>query len=190
MNSAEQSIASRIDNLMQNFLITVKQTTAKLPMIEHDDDWPSPCEQGAIDGDGFISWQPIKISDEVGFANVEEAIGYGIHDDIKQLFSRYYSEAIPAQCDAGTLELLFAWNKADFDRLQQTIIGHLLMKKRLKQAPTIFFAVTDEDDINLVIKNDNGEVWVEPIGCEPKTYIAANLAEFLASLTINYHPNN
>ena len=185
MNTSAQSLVTSIDTLTDTFIEQTKLATGKLPVVEQDADWPSPCEVGDVDDNGFIQWQPCKISEELGFENVEEAIGYGLHEDIKQFFCHCYAEPISASCSEGGLELLFAWSKADFDRLQQNIIGHLLMKKRLKQEPTIFFAITDEDDINLVIKNDTGEVWIEPIGCEPKTLIANNLAEFLSTLTTN-----
>ncbi len=49
----------------------------------------------------------------------------------------------------------------DFERLQQNLIGHILMKQKLKQAITLFFAVTDEDDIILSVNNNTGEVWAE-----------------------------
>lgn len=184
MNTSAQSLVTSIDTLTEAFIAKTKQTTGKLPVVEQDTDWPSPCEIGEVDSEGLIQWQPCKITDELGFENVEQAIGYSLHEDINTFFCHCYAEPIPASCDVGDLELLFAWSKDDFERLQQNIIGHLLMKKRLKQEPTIFFAITDEDDINLVIKNDTGEVWVEPVGCEPKTFIANNLAEFLGTLTI------
>ncbi|NMP16431.1 SecY-interacting protein [Thalassotalea sp. Y01] len=160
-----------------------QQKTAKLPIIEHDDDWPSPCELGAIDGDGFISWQAVDIEDELSFDNVEKALELTLHNDIKEYFTAVYSEAIPCRCEQGELELLLAWNAKDFERLQQNLIGHVLMKRRLQQAETLFFAVTDQEEINLVIKNDNGEVWAEPVGLEPSKFVAKNLQEFIASLS-------
>ena len=59
------------------------------------------------------------------------------------------------------------------------------MKKRLKQELTVFFAVTDEDDLILSFNNQTGEIWVEAIGCEPHKKMANNIDEFLASLTVN-----
>ncbi|TRX57068.1 SecY-interacting protein [Thalassomonas sp. M1454] len=186
MNTSQQSLSNSIEQLLQQFIDTVQATKGALPEVEQDSEWISPCEQGQINAEGIIAWQPVAVDDELGFENVEKAIGYTIHNDIKTFFTSFYSDVIPAKCEHGELELLFTWNKDDFERLQQNIIGHLLMKQRLKQEPTLFFAVTDEDDINLVIKNDSGEVWVEPVGCEPKTLIAASLQEFIGTLSINY----
>lgn len=186
MNTAQQSLSKSIEQLLQQFINTVEQKSGGLPLVEQDQQWLSPCECGDVNADGLIAWQPCAIDDELGFANVEKAIGFTIHDDIKVFFTSFYSDVIPAKCEHGELELLLAWNKDDFERLQQNIIGHILMKQRLKQEPTLFFAVTDEDDMNLVIKNDTGEVWVEPVGCEPKTLVAKNLQEFLSTLSINY----
>lgn len=185
MNTTAQSIDLAISQLTDKYKQHCIKQTGKLPSVEQDDSWPSPCETGAIDADGFIEWQPVNIDEPLDFKNVEQALGFTIHQDVHSYFSQIYSEAIPANCSEGNLELLFAWNKDDYERLQQNIIGHVLMKQKLKQEVTIFFAVTDEDDINLVIKNNNGEVWVEPVGCEPTKLIASSLTEFINSLSFN-----
>lgn len=59
------------------------------------------------------------------------------------------------------------------------------MKQRLKQDETIFFAVTDEEDMIISVDNNNGEVWVERVGCKPHKKISDSLVEFLRQLTPN-----
>lgn len=185
MNAITNSIEHNIDQFIGKFLAKQQQETGKLPVVDQDQDWISPCEVGTADDDGMIQWQPTAITETLSFANVEDALGFEIHPDLKTYFTHCYSESIPACSDKGNLELLFAWNKDDFDRLQKNMIGHVLMKQKLKQQVTLFFAVTDEDDINLVIKNDTGEVWIEPVGCEPKECISPDIATFIASLQLN-----
>lgn len=185
MNAITNSIEHNIDQFVDSFLDRQQQLTGKLPVIEQDEDWISPCEIGEVDKDGLIQWKPALIKDTLSFANVEEALGFAIHNDLKRYFTHCFSESIPATSEKGNLELLFAWNHDDFDRLQKNMIGHVLMKQKLKQEITLFFAVTDEEDINLVINNDTGEVWIEPVGCEPKECISPNIATFLQSLTLN-----
>jgi len=153
-----------------------------LPYIEADKDWISPCEQGKFN-DHQIHWQPVEIDEELNFENVGQALGLTIHQDIQDYFSCIYSESIDAECEDGKLSLLLPWNKDDFERLQQNLIGHIMMKQKLKQSITLFFAVTDEDDMIISLDNDSGEVWVEQVGCVPHKKLANNLVEFLESLT-------
>jgi len=58
-----------------------------------------------------------------------------------------------------------------------------LMKKRLKQAPTLFFALTDEDDFVLSVLNETGEVVLEQVGRPPKEIISPSLGDFIATLS-------
>ena len=86
------------------------------------------------------------------------------------------------------MQYLQAWSKADFERLQQNLIGHLMMKARLKQSPTLFFAVTDEEDLNIVIDNIKGNVALEYVGKEPHKVLATSLAEFISQTTPSLKP--
>jgi SecY interacting protein Syd len=164
------------------FVAAYQHNHQQLPSIEFDEQWSSPCQVGDISNDK-VQWQPTVCIDELSFDNVEEALELTLHDDIKSYFTALYSESIPANCDEGALELLFAWNKDDFNRLQENLIGHVLMKRRLKQDITLFFAVTNEDDFILSLNNESGEVWVEQVGCQPHKKIANSLAEFIESLS-------
>lgn len=158
-----------------------------LPEIAHDQQWPSACEQDSVKDQAQVYWQPVALVAEEGnkltFDNVESALNLRIHADIKVYFTTLYSESLEAVSKDGQLSLLFAWNYDDFQRLQENIIGHILMKQRLKQDITIFFAVTDEEDIIVSVDNETGEVWVERVGCKPHKKIANSLAEFMAQLT-------
>ena len=50
------------------------------------------------------------------------------------------------------MELLQAWNEDDFDLLQQNITGHVLMKRKLKQASQrVFIGLTDQDDLLVTV---------------------------------------
>ena len=74
-------------------------------------------------------------------------------------------------------------SEEDFERLQQNLIGHLLMKQRLKQPPTLFFGLTDEDDFILSVDNASGEVVLEQVGKLPTRCLAPDLATFVDGLT-------
>lgn len=197
-NQAKPNLTAILQQLSKQYINQYQQVHSHMPMIEHDDDWLSPCEvpvkDDAIDAGvlskGHVFWQPVNIADAQGlnFENVESALALTLHSDVKTYFTTLYSESMNMTCEEGELSLLFAWNKDDFHRLQENLIGHIMMKQRLKQQETIFFAVTDEDDMIVSIDNDTGAVWVERVGCEPHKKLADSLAMFLRTLVPRVKP--
>jgi len=182
MKLAQSQLSDLITQFAERYVAQCIAQTGKLPIVEHDPDWPSPCEQVQAD-EQPMHWQPKPIEDDVDFSALENAIEITLHNDIKTYFSTIYSNNLPAISEHGNLELLFAWNYADFERLQENIIGHILMKRRLKQKMSVFFAVTDEDDLIISLDNETGSIGVERIGCEAHQVIATSMAEFITLLT-------
>lgn len=166
----------------QSFIEQYKNTHGHLPTNEVDEQWPSPCEQGTYN-ENEILWQPVEVVEPLTFENIESALELKLHHDIKIYFTSIYSDSLNAQCSEGQLSLLFPWSIDDFKRLQENIIGHIMMKQQLKQSITLFFAVTDDEENILSVNNENGEVWVERIGCEPHKKLANSLVEFFKLLT-------
>lgn len=183
MGGFNQELVNGLHTLAGKYLDSFVKKNKHLPLIEKDDDWISICEQGEHD-ENFNYWQPSYIkNNELTFENVESALEITLHIDIKTYFTAMYSDHLNVKCNEGDLALLFAWNDKDFERLQENMIGHILMKQKLKQTVTLFFAITDDEDYILSVNNDNGEVWVERIGCEPHKKVASSLSEFLDQLT-------
>jgi len=202
MTLASNSLSEMILQFSSDYIQHYKDINGCLPLTEFDDQWLSPCAQEIVD-DNAVFWQPTIFSSDKNttkeeqhrllelstFNNIELALDVKLHTDIKTYFTTIFSENLEAECNDGMLFLLFAWNAEDFTRLQENIIGHLLMKQQLKQAETIFFAVTDEDDMIISIMNDTGEVWVERVGCKPHKKLSDSLAEFLIQLKPVIHKN-
>jgi len=195
MTSSNQAKTNLVDILKQfseQYINLYQKLHSHLPIIEQDHEWPSSCEvllenqtiKNVSLSKGEVFWQPveIEIAQELNFDNVESALELTLHPDIKTYFTVLYSESLDATCSEGNLSLLFAWNKDDFQRLQENLIGHILMKQRLKQAETVFFAVTDEEDMIISIDNNTGTVWVERVGCEPHKQLAESLYQFISKL--------
>lgn len=191
-NQTKTNLSALLQQFSKKFVNKYHHVHSHLPKIEHDDEWHSPCEISLETGNnnhsflstGEVFWQPINIETEqkLNFDNVETALELILHPDVNTYFTTLYSESLDATCEDGNLTLLFAWNKNDFLRLQENLIGHILMKQRLKQEETIFFAVTDEEDIIISINNNNGTVWVERVGCKPHKKLADSLAQFISKL--------
>lgn len=184
MKSANNNLSESLWLFGQSYTKAYQDKYQSLPITPKDEDWLSPCQIAELSNDE-ITWQPVKVAPELNFSNVESALEITLHEDIKQYYTAMYSDTLPVSCVDGELFLLFAWNKDDFERLQENIIGHIMMKRELKQEITIFFAVTDLEDSFLSIKNNSGEVWVENVGCEPHKKIANSLAEFLTMIKPN-----
>ena len=196
-NQANTNLVEILRQFSKQYVNQYQHVHSHLPKIEQDAEWPSSCEisnendviEHASLSIGEVFWQPVNVEKEQGlnFDNVESALELTLHPDIKTYFTTIYSESLDATCEEGNLSLLFAWNKDDFQRLQENLIGHILMKQRLKQSETVFFAVTDEEDMIISIDNDSGSVWVERVGCEPHKQLANSLSQFISELipTVN-----
>lgn len=154
----------------------------------HDPAQPSPCELQVMT-EQRVSWQPVRQQPPADFSNVERALELTLHPDIKAYYSSWFGANLAAEHPKGKLALLMPWHVADVARLQENIIGHILMKRRLRQQETVFFAVTDDENIMLSVLNCSGEVFQESVGQEVKVKLADNLAAFLAELTpVAYSP--
>lgn len=176
------SLRLRIESWFES-LQQVHLSAGKPLQTIFEQDWLSPCQIGEPDESGYIRWQPVLREELVDFSDVERALEIELHPDIKLYFSHYWSNNIDAQTQRGHLQLLQAWNQEDFERLLQNIIGHVLMKRKLKQKITVFFAVTDEDDFILSVDNDSGKVMLEQVGLEAQEVLANSLSEFFEQLT-------
>jgi len=188
-NTSNENLADKLQQFTQQYIASYQQVHGCLPIIEQDSEWPSVCEQATTDSSSLaqneVYWQPVKtdISEELTFENVESALELTLHEDVKTYFTLLFSESLDARCEEGELTLLFPWNLNDFQRLQENIIGHILMKRRLKQEETVFFAVTDEEDMIISVDNNSGSVWVERVGCKPHKQLSDSLAQFISQLT-------
>ena len=142
---------------------------------------PSPCQYGDVSNDQ-VQWQPVLQQPAADFSNIEQALELTLHDDIKTFYQIYFGAGLAATHARGKLLLLMVWNADDVKRLQQNIIGHIMMKRRLKQRETVFFATTEDDDILLSVLNSSGEVYLERVGQEVSEKLADNLASFIAQI--------
>ena len=182
MTLPNSALAQSLWILANDFVDLHEKNKGHLPIIEKDDNWISSCQQSDYD-EHNIHWRPVEVDINLSFDNIESALDISLHPDIKTYFLTFFSESIEAKCEDGGISLLFAWNNDDFHRLQENIIGHILMKKRLKQDQTIFFAVTAEDDMILSINNDSGEIWLERVGFQAHKKLANSLNDFIKQLT-------
>lgn len=171
---------SNYTHFVQQAVSWYKQNQQSL-MTWCDPSSPSPCQVGAIQNNS-VQWQPVLQQQPADYRNVEQALELTLHQDIKRFYQLYYGAGLSALHQRGKLMLLMVWNEDDVKRLQENIIGHVIMKRRLKQRETVFFATTEDDDILLSVLNSTGEVYLEHVGQEVTEKLSDNLTDFIASL--------
>ena len=150
--------------------------------VEYDSEWQSPCINGSFDDGEQVLWQPVLQDQDLSFDDMANALEISIAPEFETFFTRYWSDHLEARTADGNLSLLQVWNQDDFERLQQNLIGHVLMKRRLKQADTLFFAVTDQEDYIVSLECETGHVVVERVGKRPHKTLANSIADFINQL--------
>ncbi len=177
-----ESVAEHITLFAKKYLAAYQQEKDALPMIDHDESWPSPCEQGEPNVHGEIAWQAVPRKDKVDLSNLNDALDIKVHPSLSEFYCTLFSAGLGAEFEGEQLQLLQAWNEDDYEQLQQNLVGHVMMKKKLKQRITCFIAVTDDDNFIISVLNITGEVVLEPVGKEPSRILASSLSEFLERL--------
>lgn len=152
--------------------------------IEHDSDWPSPCEQGTdLTAGQQVAWQPVLQHPAGCFTDVAQGLEIEFNPQLAVFYGRYFSDNLTAYLPArGPLTLLQAWSIDDLARMKKNLIAHVLMKRRLGQADTLFFAVTDEEDLNVVVDAASGQIMLEYVGQAPHELLADDLNAFVGQL--------
>ncbi|PKH03780.1 SecY-interacting protein [Psychromonas sp. MB-3u-54] len=159
------------------------QTQKKsLPQAVFEAQWISPCQVGEVENE-LIFWSPIKREPSVDLSNIEEALDIKLHPSIVDFFCSAYSAGLPATYQNHPIELIQAWNDEDFNLLQENMLAHFMMQKRLKQPASMFIASCSDEMQIVSVLNATGEVQLETLGKGQEAILAANLADFLATLT-------
>lgn len=174
-----------IHSALQRFVsdyVKLHETEQQPMVIQYDPQWPSPCHQSTGEKNEWVNWQPVPQNQGLSLSDFENALEMKIDPQLAEYFTSFWSDNLNAKTPRGDLQLLMPWNLDDFERLQQNLIAHVLMKRRLEQKDTLFFAVTDEEDFIISIDNESGQVVLEQVGLEPQEVLADDLFSFLNQL--------
>ncbi|VTN11315.1 SecY interacting protein Syd [Raoultella terrigena] len=79
-------------------------------------------------------------------------------------YTTQFAGDMQARFAGETMTLLQAWSPDDFQRMQENLIGHLVVQKRLKLSPTLFIATLDSELDVISVCNVSGEVLKETLG--------------------------
>lgn len=180
-------MTSEVEVIQQQLTALAQQCTEHAK--QHQQQWfgwadpaaPSPAQYGEVQAEQ-VAWWPLVQQAPLRFDDLERGLEMELHPAVKAFYSTLWGGELQVRHPRGAASLLLLWHADDFVRLQQNIIGHVLMKRRLKQRETVFIAVTDEEDMMLSVLNSTGEVYLEQTGREVSQLIAPDLASFLAQL--------
>ncbi|MBT1450718.1 SecY-interacting protein [Glaciecola sp. XM2] len=178
------SFISAFDHFVEQYIAQSTKQNKGL-VTEYDSQWPSDClsvHNDASDGDE-IAWKPHLRKAPASMENLNAALEIQIPQSLEQFFGRYFSLDLNALHPRGPVTLLQVYNEQDYERLQKNLIAHVLMKRRLKQPETLFFALTDEEDFIISIELESQAVVLERVGKDNPEVLAPDLASFIAALT-------
>lgn len=147
-------------------------------------DWSSPCVVER--NQDIVLWQPTKREEPADFSNIEHALNLQLHDSIKTFFGSQFCGDMECRFRHMPMTLIQVWNDDDFKRLQENIIGHLLMQRRLKLKPTVFIAGLDDELDIISVCNLTGQVLLEKIGTNQRDVLSSSLDSFLDDLELNF----
>ncbi len=141
---------------------------------------PSPC---VITTRGeTVEWQPQPFSSFATLEAVERALDIRLQPSAHAFYASQLAGDMPARFSDLSLTLLQAWSEDDFQRVQENLIGHLVMQKRLKLSPTLFLATLEDEMEVISLCNLTGQVVRERVGTKQKSVLSPDLAAFLQAL--------
>lgn len=143
---------------------------------------PSPCVQQTVGEE--VWWLPQPFTLAKNLDAVERALDLRLQPSVVAFYTSQFAGDIPARFADAPCTLLQAWSEEDFVRVQENLIGHLVMKRRLKQSPTLFIATTPSELETISVCNLSGEVILEKLGTKQRTVLAPDLPAFIQSLAI------
>lgn len=141
---------------------------------------PSDCIVSALDD--RVLWQPQPFTLPATLEAVERALDLQLQPDITAFYTTQFAGDMTARFADRPITLLQVWSEEDFTRLQQNLIGHLVMKRRLRQSPTLFIATIESDNEVIALCNLTGEVIVEEPGTKKREILSPGIKTFLNDL--------
>lgn len=179
LESAIVSCLTALESFIHLYFQKYNQLFGENPRYyPQEEDSPCIIKGENINADKAVLWQMIKRHHRGNFNNVEQALNIRLWPEINDCYGALFAAPLLFDADFGHGELTQVWNEQDFDYLQQNIIGHLMMKQKLKQPLTWFIGLIDDSDKMLTVNNDDGSVWTEIPGELQGQKLADNLTDF------------
>lgn len=141
---------------------------------------PSPCIVATHEDE--VWWLPQPFTLAKNLDAVERALDIQLQPEVAVFYTAQFAGDMAGTYDGKALSLVQVWSEEDFTRVQENLIGHLVMKRRLKHSPTLFIATTESELEVVSVCNLSGEVIIEQLGTQKKQVIASSIESFLTYL--------
>lgn len=176
-------LTTAFDRLISAYLDFYQQHRVDL-LVEINPQWQAPIYLRESNDADYWHWQPQIQQQPRSFDQLAAALEQPLHSSMSELYSRWYAADLALSWQQQPLWLLQVHGPEDSERLQANLAGHVLMKRRLRQAITLFIGVAaDSDDLLITLDNDSGAVGLEWVGQPQHETLAPNLSEFLQQLS-------
>ena len=169
-----------LQSFTQRYCDAWQQRYASLPRSEDLYGIPSPCISASEDDAVF--WQPQPFTLARHLDGVERALEIVVQQPIHSYYTTQFAGDMSGRFAGETLTLLQTWSEEDFQRVQENLIGHLVVQKRLKLSPTLFIATLESELDVISVCNLSGEVVKETLGTAKRITLSPSLAGFLNHL--------
>ncbi|CAK9884356.1 MAG: Protein Syd [Candidatus Erwinia impunctatus] len=177
----KQRVAEALAIFTQRYIQHYQCECGHLPVISLRNDAWSPCLQQRLNDDQ-ITWSSHSRCEENDLSSVEDALELVIQPSITAWYTSQYAGDMDAKFCGRPCSLIQIWNNDDFIHLQENLIGHLVMKRELKQSPTVFIATLESDFEVISVCNITGEVILETLGKKQRCTLAKDIPAFLDQL--------
>lgn len=143
---------------------------------------PSPCVQQSVNEQVFWLPQPFTLAKNLD--GVKRALDMQLQPSVEAWYTAQFAGDMTATFNGEACTLLQTWSEEDFQRVQENLIGHLVMQRRLKVSPTLFIATTSSELDVIAVCNLTGHVILEQLGTKKRKVLADNIAKFIGGLQI------
>ncbi|RAP70831.1 syd family protein [Candidatus Erwinia dacicola] len=113
---------------------------------------------------------------------VERALDIQLQSAVAAFYTAQFAADMSGTFSGQHVSLVQVRSEEDFQRVQENLIGHLVMKRRLKHSPTLFIATTDSELEVVSVCNLSGKVILEQLGPQKRQVVAPSLQNFLIHL--------
>jgi SecY interacting protein Syd len=178
----DNQTAEALQAFTQRYCDAWQQQRASLPRSEELYGIPSPCISldRTADAVFLATRSPFHLAANI--SAVERALDIVVQPPAHSYYTTQFAGDMQARLAGETMTLLQTWSPDDFQRMQENLIGHLVVQKRLKLSPTLFIATLDSELEVISVCNLSGEVLKETLGTRKRTTLAPSLASFLNQL--------
>lgn len=170
-----------IDALMQRLIAAAPEGW----LTDYHDAFASPIWCSEPDADERAYWLPVAQTHKWDWESLGHALEQPVPAPLQHFYERWFSADIEATWGTHGIILLQVMGPDDIDRLQTNLIGHVLMKRRLRQPITFFIGLAaDNDDLLITLDSETHAVGLEWVGQPQHEQLAPSLDAFLAGVRL------